>query len=186
MWYNQSLELSTKCSSLWAAKRSLQTSPECNPQSIACLGLETAQAKTAVSVQEILKQGEERQKMALASLSQFESIFSVVVKGRGMLTHPSVSDTGVASRQIWCSGLQLFILLSAGSGLVASKNSMLQMLLLALHEGMGSFCFCVGKTTVPEHKQKQSCRNPRLGGHRCLEHLDLLLVPVSWLIYCLF
>lgn len=47
------------------AKRSLQASSEHNSQSIACLGLETAQTKTAVSVQEILKQGEERQKKCL-------------------------------------------------------------------------------------------------------------------------
>lgn len=39
-------------------------------------------------------------KMPLGSLSQFESMFEVVVKGRGSLTHPCGSDRAVAGRQI--------------------------------------------------------------------------------------
>lgn len=101
MWCNQSLALSTKHSSLWAAKRSLQTSPECNPQSVGCLGLEMCK------------------NCALLSSSSF------LLAGGGLaLKIVHVTDAPVTTA--WRNGILLL---------------------------------CVGKITVPEHEQKQSCRS---------------------------
>lgn len=99
MWCNQSLVVCTKHSSLWAARRSLQTSPECNPLSVGCLGLEMCK------------------NCALVSSSSF-----LLAGGGLVLKIVHVTDAPVTAA--WRNGILLL---------------------------------CVGRITVPEHEQEQSC-----------------------------